>query len=420
MVPAPISDDPSSRERSGDHTRSNVINEIRAAGSVSRVELASKVGITAASISVITRALLDEGMIIEVGFSAPTGGKPRTLLALNPRSRCALGVSLGRHLIAIVLSDLGGHPIGSVDLPGANDRHPAEVLRLVWDAIRALIERSGVEIAAVVGIGIAGPGPLDTQTGTIRGSRPSSLWTGFPVEKHLESLSGLPVILDNDATCAALGEYWTDRTGAARAVSATVFMSDGIGCGILVDGRVFHGMTSNAGELGHISLDPDGRACRCGARGCVEVYASPTSVVESALTRRSAAARWGVSGRDDRVLEDFGRICDAAAAGDQDAGAIVAVAARALARAVVILSNILDLDVVRLTGPGFALSRGLYVAEMERALEAGTFMRSVHSVRVHVSAAGSDAAALGAAALILQHRVTPHAASADRRASAAS
>lgn len=415
MDHAAASDVSGTRERAGDHTRSTVLNEIRAAGSISRVELASSVGVTAASISNVTRALLDEGMVIEVGFSAPTGGKPRTLLALNLRSRFALGVSLGRHHIGIVLCDLGGQPVRSVDLAGAGDQAPQEVFAIVWDAIRALIESSGVDAATVVGIGIAGPGPLHTLTGTLQGLRPSPRWTGFPVEKHLEALSGLPVLLDNDATCAALGEFWTDRTGAARAVSATVFMSDGIGCGILVDGRVFHGMTSNAGELGHISLDPEGPACHCGARGCVEVYASPTSVVKAALAIPSAASRWRISGRDDSVLEDFGLICAAASAGDEDAVSIVARAARALARAVVILSNILDLDEVRLTGPGFAVSRGLYAPEMQRELDAGTFMRSVHPVRVNVSGAGSDAAALGAAALILQHRITPHAAATARR-----
>lgn len=80
------------------------------------------------------------------------------------------------------------------------------------------------------------------------------------------------MVVDNDATCAALGEYWTSRQAGDKAVSATVYMADRIGCGILMDGQVFHGASSNAGELGHISLDVNGPVCRCGAHGCVELY----------------------------------------------------------------------------------------------------------------------------------------------------
>ena len=408
---------PRSRPRSADTTRSEILEQIRSSVRISRVELAEKTGFTEATISTVVRRIIEEGLVVEAGYSESTGGKRRTLLDIDRSARYGVGVSLARDRITAVVADLAGQPVGTSRRDGADDLEPDLVIARVVEQVDELIEELGIDRDRIVGIGVAGAGPLDAASGTLQGRQPSPVWRGYALEERLERASGMRVVLDNDATCAALGEHWTDRRGAVPAVSATVYMDDGIGCGILIDGTVFHGMSSNAGEVGHISLESDGPPCHCGSRGCVEVYASPAAVSARALQDLELVDELGLVPRADR-RDNFEAVAIAAASGHRDALALIEDAASYLARGIVVLSNILDLDEVHLSGPGFAAAGELYAAVAQRHLDAGTFMRRIHPVRVHVSNIGADAAAIGAAALILQHELTPHTAVFSRRARA--
>lgn len=403
------------RTRSADRTRSLVLDLIRESDGISRVELSERSGLTEASISTIVRRLIADELVVETGFRTSTGGKRRVLLDINPAARSGVGVSLAREAITIVVADMSGRPVVTRHLDGTGDDEPGVIVARIAEEIHAVLGDSEVAPAGVVGVGVAGPGPLDAATGVLRGRQPGPLWRDFPLEERLETLTGLRVVLDNDATCAALGEYWSNRRGRTP-VTATVYMADGIGCGILVDGRVFHGSSSNAGEIGHISLDADGPACHCGSRGCVEVYASPAAVSARALEDADLAADLSLDSDPSAARDNVERMSRAAAAGDPRALDLLRDAAGYLARGVVTLSNILDLDEVNLAGPGFAPVQEIYAEVIREQLEAGTFMRSVHPVTVRISQLGTETAALGAAALILQEQVTPHTAAAARRA----
>lgn len=406
---------PRSGPSSGDLTRSVIFDQIRSSPQISRIELSAECGFTEATISTVVRKLLIDGLVIETGHSESTGGKRRILLDINSTARYALGVSLDHETMTFVVANLSGELVGCIDVEGAGDGDPESVIQRMVDTFDTLMDSLSLDRSRVVGIGIAGPGPLDAATGVLYGRRPSPGWSGFPLEERLETLTGLPVVLDNDATCAALGEYWTRREGFPAPISATVYMADGIGCGILIEGRVFHGASSNAGEVGHISLNSDGPLCHCGARGCVEVYASPVAVTASVLDDPDLAAELGVTGEEPGSRDVFDRVADAAMLGHVASRALIAVSADYLARGIVILSNILDLDEVYLSGPGFARVGSIYAEVIKDLLDAGTFMRAIHPVGVTISHIGTEAAALGAAALILQQELIPHSAATARR-----
>lgn len=406
---------PDNGHKSADRTRSVILDQIRASGSISRIELATTVGFTEATISNVVRRLITDGIVLETGFSESTGGKRRTLLDINPSSRHALGVSLDRAEITFVVANLVGELVGSAVVAGTADEDPESVVRRIAATGDTLIRSLGIDPVSVVGIGVASPGPLDTATGVLRGRQPDPIWRGFPLEERLEAVSGMPVVLDNDATCAALGEHWTRREGLIPAVSATVYMSDGIGCGILIDGRIFHGTSSNAGEIGHITINIDGPMCQCGARGCVEVYASPAAVMARALEDPVLVAQLGLTAGETIGRANFDRIAEAAMAGHEASRALIASAAGYLGRGIVTLSNILDLDEVHLSGPGFASAGPIYAGIVQHYLDSGTFMRGIHPVTVTISNIGTEAAALGGAALILQQEITPHSAAGLRR-----
>ena len=380
-------------------SRAAILDVIRAAGTISRVHLARTAGLSAPTVSTVVRRLIDDGLVLEVGHGASTGGKRPTLLQLDPRARYAVGVHLDHAGLSCVISDLGGTIVDRWRQPGAGSDDPRDVVTRIARDVDAHLADAGVEPARVLGIGVASPGPIARPTGMTLTPPPMRRWTEYPLATSLADASGLPVVLDNDATAAAVGEYWCGGIDTSTAFAA-LYMGTGIGAGIVLDGTVLRGASSNAGEVGHICVDVDGPPCWCGGEGCVEVLAGPTAVVQAARTA-------GVDLPGRTVAEDFAVVAGLATRGDavpvrllQDSARYVAVAAQTLA-------NMLDLEAVVLTGPSFAVAGALYLPVVEERLARSFFARETHPTRVAVSANAPEAAAIGAAALVLQSELSP-------------
>ncbi|MGY4645591.1 ROK family protein [Cellulomonas sp. URHB0016] len=380
-------------------SRAAILDLIRASGTISRVELTRATGLTAATISTVVRRLIDDGLVLEVGRAESTGGKPRMLLELDPLARYAVGVHLDHAGITYVIANLGGAIVARWKRPGAGSDDPGEVVDRIAGEISATVARVGVDPARLLGLGVVSPGPISTSTGMTLTPPVMQAWTEFPLAAALEDAVGLPVLLDNDATAAAIGEYWSGGI-AAGAAFAALYMGTGIGAGIIVDGTVYRGSSSNAGEIGHICVDLDGPPCWCGGVGCVEALAGPAAVV-------AAAREAGVELPGRVVSEDFAVLARAAARGEQQPMELLQRSARYVGVAAQTLANVLDLELVVLTGPAFALAGSLYVPEVERRLARSFFARGSHPVRVAISTNAPEAAAVGAAALVLQSELAP-------------
>jgi len=394
-------------------TRSAILDLIRSSGQVSRIELSERSGLTEATISKIVRSLLLDGLVVEAGYGDSTGGKRPVLLTLNTDSRYALGISLDAQHIVYVLSDVSGRAVHKMTADGTSNSKPPDVIKRVASEFGRLLRRNGIDRADVIGIGVAGAGRLDSSGGVLRSSRKASEWEDFAVEDALSEASGLPVILDNDANCAALGEFWSGRVPATRDF-ATVYMATGIGCGIVINGDIYRGASSNVGEIGHVILEIDGPECWCGSRGCLEMLAAPAVVVRRARENPALTDRLGIGAPDVDVRRAFTAIGKAAADGDRDAAALVTEAATYLSKAILGVVNMLDIDTLFLGGPGFAEAADIYLETVRHQLDEFAFMRSVHPVSVEMSAVGPEAAALGAASVVLHSHLTPHHASVRR------
>ncbi|GCE76430.1 ROK family transcriptional regulator [Cellulomonas biazotea] len=379
-------------------SRAAILDLIRAAGTISRVELTRATGFTAATISTVVRRLIDDGLVVEVGRAESTGGKPRMLLELDPYARFAVGVHLDHAGITYVIANLGGAIVARWRRPGAGSDDPREVVARIAAEIRATVARVGVDPARVLGLGVVSPGPITVSTGMTLTPPVMQAWTEFPLAAALEDATGLPVLLDNDATAAAIGEYWSG--GIDASAFAALYMGTGIGAGIIVDGTVFRGASSNAGEVGHICVDLDGPECWCGSLGCVEALAGPGAVVAAARAEGIELPGRGVS-------EDFATLARAASRGEEAPLRVLQRSARYVGVAAQTLANVLDLELVVLTGPAFAIAGSLYVPEVEARLARSFFARGNHTVRVVISSNAPEAAAVGAAALVLQSELTP-------------
>jgi len=400
-------------------TKSAVLDLVRAAGTISRVGLVHATGLTGATISTVVRRLIDDGLVIETGRAESTGGKPRVLLQLNQSSRFAIGVQLDHSGLAYVLTNLGGAVVAHLSRAGAGVEDPPVVVERMAREVNALIDGVGVERSRVLGLGLVSPGPLTT-TGGMRLTAPSMRrWEDFPLGKALEEASGLPVVLDNDATAATLGEYWSGGVGTSTTF-AGVFMGTGIGAGLLVNGSAYRGASGNAGEIGHLCLDPNGPECWCGARGCTEAIAGPAAVVAAARARPEIARAAGIELAPDPALAsssgdfaatstsgDFAALVRSANLGHPGARGILDDSARHLAVAIRTLATLMDLELVVLTGPNLAVAGSIYLPIVQAELDHFFFARATHAVKVQLSKAGTTAAAIGGAAMVLQSELAP-------------
>lgn len=402
---------------SAEHSRSAVLDLIRSSGSISRTELADLSGLTAASITRIVKTLLDTGLVVETGLADSTGGKRRSLLGLDPRASSAIGVSLDSECVVLVLTDSSARVQARAEVRGIGHAPPRLVVPRLAADVRAFLEEHRPE--GVAAVGVAGAG-LDLGADAERMSVAAPEWESFPVQEELEAALGVPVVRDNDAACAALGEFWTGRVPATQDL-ATLYMAEGFGLGLVVAGRLLRGASANTGEIGHLAVQVDGPPCWCGATGCLEVVAGPRAVVAGALRHPRLSADLGISGSDERLRHDFDAVAGAARGGDRVCLALVRESARLVAAAVLSVVNLLDLDRIHLAGPGFRRAGDLYVDAVRDAVHRAARTRDVHGVTIELSDPGLDAAAVGAASLALQYVLTPHtrAATAQRARSGA-
>lgn len=387
---------PPSRGTSG----SLVLDLIRTYGTVSRVELAERSGLTAATITHVVRDLIGEGLVHEVGRAPTALGSPRRLLELDGGARHAVGVQLDRCASTVVVTDFAGRRVASAGLRGVGQDSPEVTLRVLAGHVRALLDSAAVAPADVLGVGVVTHGPQDRGRGVVLSDQPTPRWRGFPLTSTFAELLDIPVLLENDATAAAVGEQRAGSWGVDT--FGVLYMASGVGGGVIVDGEVYRGRASNTVELGHIPLDPQGPRCVCGSRGCAETVAGPAAVVAAALAVRGARERLALRGRPGDTLADFQRIARAAVRGDVLASTLLAESARRLGTATVTLMNLFDLDTVVLAGPALGVAGPLYVDVMQEVVERGALARLLRPVQVLLSRDTRVSAAIGGALVVLR------------------
>ncbi|HWS32080.1 MAG TPA: ROK family transcriptional regulator [Actinoplanes sp.] len=371
----------------GPGSRALVVDVIRSTISISRVELAERTGLTQPSISNIVRDLIADGVIYETGSADSARGKPRRLLAITPAHRFGIGFHLGPDTLNCVAIDLTGGVVGREVIP-FDTTDLAERLAERFDDFVADLDlpRDRIEglaiVAATAQPGAEADGPE---------------WAA--VRAALAGRLRIPVIVENDAAAAGLGEFWSRRVPREQAFGS-VYLSTGIGAGLVFGGALFRGASFDAGELGHLSIAYDGRPCPCGNKGCVERYASMGATVDAA---RDA----GLTVDQKTISSAYDAIAHAAVGGDPQAYAVVDQAAGYLSLAVTSMVNLLDLGRVVLTGPGVAVAGSIYARRLRTQLSRTAHSRHRHEISVELSAQPRDAAGIGAAALVVQASIAP-------------
>lgn len=230
--------------------------------------------------------------------------------------------------------------------------------KFVVDRIVGLIEESIGEVISThggvrgdfAGVGIGSPGPLDRATGTVINT-PNLGWRNFPLRDLIANAVALPATLDNDANCATYGEWWL---GAGRNVDTLVGLTlgTGIGGGLVFNGEIFHGASDAAGEIGHMTIEANGRKCNCGNYGCLEAYASGPAIARRAVEGIEAGAESLLPALVDNRLEDLtaATVYEGVVLGDPYANDVMRETAKLLGAGVASIINVLNPEMVVIAG----------------------------------------------------------------------
>lgn len=281
----------------------------------------------------------------------------------------------------------------------------ARIGAMANEVIDRTLAETGASRGDFVGVGIGAPGPLRRSDGIVVVA-PNLGWRDYPLRDRLAAVVRMPVTLDNDANCATLGEWWRGAARGARHVVG-ITIGTGIGGGLVIDGRLHHGASDVAGEIGHTTIETDGRRCKCGNYGCLEAYASGPAIVErarEALASDGASALRQVNGGDLGALTAQ-HVYDAARAGDELARTVVRDAARYLGAGIANLLNLINPDVVVLAGGVTAAGEEL-LTPLRAEARRRAFRPAFDAARIVPGELGSRAGVVGAVAAVLAERGT--------------
>jgi predicted NBD/HSP70 family sugar kinase len=363
-----------------------ILNHVRRAGAMSRSELVERTGLSPAAVSIVTAELIADEFLIERSLGASSGGRPPILLDLNPGARLAIGLKVLEDHLAAVLTDFASAILERAEIPLPNHT-PGAVADGAAEAVRVLLERAGRSRERVVGIGLGMPGVVNYASGTCVKS-PILGWRDVPIARLITERTGISTFVDNNVNALAGAEGLFGR-GKHASSFLTVTIGRGIGAGLVLDGSVYRGREGGAGEFGHMIVEPGGRRCECGRRGCLEAYAS-----EPAILARVREAH------PHKPLEDLAALEGMARAGDAEVIAAINDAGRRVGLALANLVTLLNPELIILSGEGIRYGDA-FIRPLRDSLSENAFDGLAIDLPVLVSDWGDDAWARGAASLAI-------------------
>lgn len=363
---------------------------LRSGRASSRSDLVSLTGASRSTVSVRVEQLISAGFVAEGGAAGSTGGRPARLLAFRQDAGCVVAVDLGVTSADVALTDLAGVTLAEVSADLRIADGPETVLGRVVALADDLLGRTGLARTAVRAIGVGLPGPVEFATG--RPVHPPVMpgWHDYPVPDFFAGF-GCPVLVDNDVNVMAAGELASSPDSEDFLV---VKVGTGIGCGIVLDGRVYRGSAGSAGDIGHIYVPDERRVlCSCGNENCLEALAGG-----AALLRDGQAA--GLDVRDARDVVEL------AVHGDPEALALVRASGRRLGEVLAGLVNFFNPSRIVIAG-GIAHAGNPLLAGIREAVYRRSLPLAARTLDISLSGLGDRAGQIGAAQMAIEAYLAP-------------
>lgn len=369
-----------------DSRRSNLkttLELVSSQGATSRAEIARQTGLSRAAVSSLVTELIDQNLLRELGQGESAGGKPPTLLALNEKARDIVTIDLGHRPFAAALVDLSGrvHTRAQADLiagqPTGSDA--------VESAASLIGEMIGQATAPILGIGVGAPGVIEFDGRVLEAS--NLAWHGLDLGTELRSRFDFPVSIANDASMAALAEFRRHPTDRNLIL---IKLGNGVGSGLVLNGSVYRGQHSAAGEIGHVRLGEGGLPCRCGHSGCLETVASIPAIL-----RRLGA---------DPETTEWDALSLAGTFGEAAVREALVEAGRAIGMALATVVATLDVAHVVLA-PELLNGSDILVEAVREELSSRILPSTAEMVDVEATQLGGDLVLSGAASAVLVDRL---------------
>lgn len=258
--------------------RVRILDTVKRFGVITQVELADATGLSAGTVSVIVKELLEAGVV----NTAPTSRSGRRAINVTLARRLGLvgGVHIGQRDLYVALATPTGEILTRQHLPLARDHRGDTGLDRICSFVADMLDRIGATYDEILSVGVSIDAPIDRATGMVCSPGLMRGWDQVPIAESLQARLGVPVIVDNGANIRALAEC---RLGGGAGANPVVYLnvSHGIGAGVVINGEIFHGFSGTAGEIGHTSIDEHGPVCYCGNRGCLEAVAGAAALLEA-------------------------------------------------------------------------------------------------------------------------------------------
>ncbi|MEV1159758.1 ROK family transcriptional regulator [Micromonospora chokoriensis] len=378
--------------------RSALLTKLFLDGPLTRQDLVRSTGLSQPAVSNVVADLIDEGLVAEAGAAESDGGRPSMLLRIAPRFAFLVGVDVGETRVRVELFDFAMTLLASIEYPLDPARtEPDLVAGHVLAGIDAVTGRAGVATADVLGVGIGVSGVVEQGTEAVVHAQALG-WDRVPLERLIGAGTDLPLHIDNGAKTLGQAEMWF---GAGRGARHAVFalVGSGVGASVVTNGATYRGASSSAGEWGHTTLVYGGRACRCGARGCLEAYVGAEAIID-----RYREARRGrpVPGADEE--SQIAALVDAAAT-SATARRVLDDTAGYLGAGVANLINLFNPERVVLGGWA-AMALGDLLPAVREAAGRQALRQPFGQASIELCQLGVDAVALGAATLPIARFLT--------------
>ncbi|MET0467913.1 MAG: ROK family transcriptional regulator [Aeromicrobium sp.] len=361
--------------------QSRVVRAVREAGGLSQAQIARRTQLAPATVSGIIRELVAAGFLQSEGGA----GRRGATVTVSRGAGVVAGVDFGHAHLQVALADLAGEIRDSRLVPLAADAPSDDSLALARTMIDDLLTSAGLTHDSLRAVGMAIPAPIG-RDGVIDSGSILPGWVGVEARTAAEKVFEHTTVVDNDANLSALAEW---RLGAGRGHQDLVYIkiASGVGCGLVLDGRVHHGGLGTAGELGHLTMDESGPLCRCGSRGCLEAYVGGAALI----------AQYAPTGGE----LDVPGFVERALRGDQGARRLIEDAGRHLGEAVAAVANLLGPEVVAIGGD-LAAAGDLLLDEVRASMRRHALTPVAREVRVTASELAERPSCVGSVLMALE------------------
>ena len=375
----------------------SILEAIKRYGPISRTDISKLTKLNIVTVSNYVNNFIEQGLVIEKGLDISSGGRRPTIVVLNPKSSYVVGVDLGVFHVSTVLADLEG-----VIVAHSRSTRPKDtadhVVSTLTEEIEKTIKSSGVDPKRIRGIQIGASGVIDREVGTIRCTEGvASIYV--PVSSLLQDRFKMPVKLEHDVTTAAYGEW---SLGAGTDVDIMLFMYSGVGCGMIINGEIYHGISGTAGEVS-IKDQLDIGDVWIGNISALKPWAAHLGIPDEA---REAMEKGGISKISELVQGKLEKITletvfEAVKAGDKVALEIVQKAGERLGVRVAFLINLLNPGAV-VIGGGVEAAGPVLIESVKKMVRMCAFEEMANAVKIVPARLGENSVALGAASLVIR------------------